>query len=144
MSTTFLVGVDGSAGSKRAAEYAAVRAAAEGAELLLLHVVDWSPYEVLTPEELESRPVDREEEIARARSEILQPLLDELTRDGLQLEGLVRHGHAAEMTCEVATDRNVDQVFCGRRGRSRLSALLFGSVSGGLVQACPVPVTVVP
>ena len=144
MSTTFLAGVDGSDGSRRAVEFAAKRAAAERAKLVLVHVVDWSPYEVLTPEELESRPVDREHEITRAREEILEPMAAAIAEHGLDVELIVRHGHASETVCRLAEELGIDQVFTGRRGRSKVSAFLFGSVSGGLVQACPVPVTVVP
>ncbi len=57
MSTTFLVAVDGSEGAERGAHFAAARARAEGARLHLLYVVDWSPYDVLTPRELQTRPV---------------------------------------------------------------------------------------
>ena len=51
---TFLVGVDGSEGAQRAAQFAAKRARAEGFLLILAHVVDWSPYEFLTPEEVQA------------------------------------------------------------------------------------------
>ena len=145
MSTTFLVGVDGSDGSRRAALFAAERARGEGARLLLVHVVDWSPYEVLTPQELESRHVDRQREIDDSTREILGPLVEAVKQGGdLEVESLVRHGHAGEVICQLAKDRGVTQVFTGRRGRTKLGALLFGSVSGTLVQVCPVPLTVVP
>ena len=144
MQTVFLVGVDGSDGARRAAEYAARRAQAEGAQLILAHVVDWSPYEVMTPEDMDSRPVERQKEIDEALGKILQPLAKHLATFGVEAELVVHHGHVAECMCEIARERNVAQVFTGRRGRSRLSSLLFGSVSGSLVQVCPVPITVVP
>ncbi len=142
--TTFLVGVDGSEGAQRAAQYAAKRARAEGALLIIAHVVDWSPYEFLTPEELADRPIELREEIEEATSGILQPLADELGGDGLEIELEVVHGHPSERMCELAEEREATQVFTGRRGRSRVVRLLFGSVSGSLVQMCPVPITVVP
>lgn len=142
--TTFMVGVDGSDGARRAAEYAAKRAKASGARLVLVHVVDWSPYELLTPEELSSRHVEHEEEVAEALAKILQPLEDAIAGEGLQIEKMVRHGHATERLCELAEELGADQLFTGRRGQSRVKALLFGSVSGSLVQMCPVPITVVP
>ena len=141
---TFLVGIDGSEGAKRAARYAAKRARSEGVVLILAHVVDWSPYEFLTPEELSERPVEHREEVDAAMAGILQPLADELAGDGLKIEMEVVHGHPSERICELAEERKVDQVFTGRRGRTRVVALLFGSVSGSLVQICPVPITVVP
>lgn len=142
-STTFLVAVDGSDGAKRATRFAAERARASGARLHLLHVVEWSPYEVLTPRELEGRHVEREREIERARTELLEPLSEQFGK-GLEVIGEVRHGHPAEIICEVAKEVGAIQVFSGRRGRSKVQNLLFGSVAGSLVQTCPVPLTVVP
>lgn len=143
MTTTFLVAVDGSEGSRKAARFAAERARQEGARVVLVHVVDWSPYDVMTPDELAARHVEREEEIREARKRILEPLAAELRELGVEPELMVRHGHAAETICEVARELDATQVFAGRRGRSKLGALLFGSVSGSLVQICPVPLTVV-
>ena len=142
--TTFLVGVDGSDGAQRAAEYGAKRARAEGARLILAHVVDWSPYEFLTPEELSERPVEHQEEIEEAMTGILRPLEEAIGGSGLEIETMVKHGHPAERLCDLADELAVDQLFTGRRGRSRVASLLFGSVSGALVQMCPVPITVVP
>lgn len=140
----FLVGADGSEGARRAAQYAARRARSEGAKLILAHVVDWSPYEFLTPQDLGERPVEHRKEIEKATSGILQPLADELGGDGLEIELVVLHGHPSESLCKLAEEHKADQLFTGRRGRSRAVALLFGSVSGSLVQICPVPITVVP
>lgn len=141
--TTFLVAVDGSEGSRRAARFAADRARASGASLHLLHVISWSPYEVLTPREIEGRSAEREQELQEVRRTLLAPLSDEIGQ-GLEVTGEVRHGHPAEVVCQVAGEVGATQVFAGRRGRSKVKALLFGSVTGNLVQTCPVPLTVVP
>jgi nucleotide-binding universal stress UspA family protein len=141
--TLFLVAVDGSEGSMRAARFAAARARAEGARLHLLHVIEWSPYAVLTPRELETRHIEREKEIARAHAEVLEPVAREVGA-GLQIHAEARHGHPLELLCEVAQEVGATQLFSGRRGRSTLKTLLFGSIAGGLVQSCPVPFTVVP
>jgi len=143
MSVTFLVGVDGSEGSRRAAEFAAERARRENARLLLVCVVEWSPFGTLTPEEQAERHVQREKEIASAEAQVLAPLRESLG-EGLEIESLVRHGHVAEVLCDLATERGAAQIFSGRLGRGRFKSLLFGSVAGSLVQVAPVPVTVVP
>ena len=140
--TVFLAAVDGSEGAGHAAAFAAMRAKAEGATLRLVHVVDWSPYEIIDVSEAAARPGEREEEIAKAEKEILGPLVAKLS-DGIKLETEVHHGHPSETIARLA-EKGVTQVFVGRRGRSKLTALIFGSVAGGLVQMCPVPLTVVP
>ena len=144
MTDTLLVGVDGSDGGKRAAEFAAGRAKESGARLVVAYVIEWSPYTFNTPEENEQRHKRREEEISRAESEVLRPLVASLKSEGIDAEGVVQHGHAAEVLSRMAQDRGARQIFIGRRGISQLKAMLFGSVAGSLVQISPVPVTVIP
>jgi nucleotide-binding universal stress UspA family protein len=144
MSNLLLVGVDGSECSRRAAEFAGERAKLMGAPLVLVCVVEWSPYTIYTHEELETRNRDRHEEIRQAEARILGPLAEALRSKGLEVETMVRHGHAARVLIDLAKDLNACQIVIGRLGRSRLTELLFGSTASNLVQASPVPVTVVP
>ena len=144
MSDRFLIGVDGSAGSRRAVEFAAAQARAAGARVVAAYVIEWSPFTFNTPEENEQRHRRREEELARARAQVLDPLVSELQTAGLEVEGLVRHGHPAEVLAGLAQELGASQIFVGRRGQSKIASLLFGSVAGTLVQIAPVPVTVVP
>jgi nucleotide-binding universal stress UspA family protein len=144
MADLYLVGVDGSEGSRRALDFAAERARLAGAKLLLAHVIDWSPYAVLPPQDLAQRHHQREEEIANATRVILEPLLAQARALQVEAEALARHGHAGGTLAEIADERGAKQIFVGRRGVSKVKALLFGSVSVGLVQVSTVPVTVVP
>ena len=144
MSETLLIGVDGSESSHRAVEHAAAHARAAGARVVAAYVIEWSPFTFNTPEENEQRHQRREEELARAHSQVLDPLVARLAAGGLAAEGVVRHGHAAEVLAGLAGELGASQIYVGRRGQSRLTSLLFGSVAGALVQVAPVPVTVVP
>lgn len=144
MSNTFLVAVDGSAGSIRAADFATERALAGKAKLILAYVIEWSPYSFHTPDELAERHKRREEEIARARSTVLDPIAKTAKDKGADVEVVVHHGHPSQTLVELAQERAATQMFIGRKGESRMASLLFGSVAGTLVQTSPVPVTVVP
>ncbi|NNG04543.1 MAG: universal stress protein [Inquilinus sp.] len=144
MTEILLVGVDGSAGGARAADFAAGCAKAVDARLVVAYVIEWSPYSFNTPEENEQRHKRREEEISRAETEVLTPLVASLGKAGVKAEGVVRHGHAAEVLSTLAGEYKASQIFIGRRGLSKLKAMLFGSVAGSLVQISPVPVTVIP
>jgi nucleotide-binding universal stress UspA family protein len=144
MANVILLGVDGSPCSERAAEMAAAHSQATGAKLLVAHVIEWSPYTFNTPQENEERHKRRDEEIARAEAHIVRPMVDRLRGAKAQAEGLVRHGHAAEVLSMLAREHDAKQIYIGRIGQSRLRELLFGSVAGSLVQISPVPVTVVP
>ena len=144
MSDCYVVGYDGSAASDRAIEFALDRAVASGASLVIAHVLEWSPYSFLTPEELEERHKRRKEEMARAESAILEPLKTSLANKGVGIETVIRYGHAADVLNAIAEERKAAQIFLGRTGQSGLAARLFGSVAGSLAQTATVPCTIVP
>lgn len=144
MSGLYLVGVDGSSCCGRALHYAAERARASGGSLLVAHVVEWSPFSFNTPQENEQRHKRREEELDRAHEQIIDPILAELREQGLEAEGVVRHGHAADTLAGLAKERDATTIIVGRHGTSKLRAKIFGSVAGSLVQVADRPVTVVP
>lgn len=139
-----VVGVDSSDASRRAVEYAAGQAKLRGAEVILAHVVPWSPYSFQTPEENEARHVRRQEELDAARSQILEPLAAVARDNGAEVQLVARHGHPAEELSRIAVETAGTHVVVGRTGESKIRQVLFGSIPGQLVQICPVPVTVVP
>lgn len=144
MTDTMLVGVDGSDSGRRAVDFAMARAKASAAQVVVAYVIEWSPYTFNTPEENEARHKRREEEVERAQTQVLDPLVATLRDSGVAVDSIVRHGHPAEVMCGLANELGATQIFIGRRGMSKVAALLFGSVAGSLVQIAPVPVTVVP
>ena len=142
MSKSYVVGIDGSEGSIRTAQYALAQAEKAGASLKVVHVLEWSPYSFLTPEELEERHKRRQEELERAKSAVIAPMLEKLGGDNV--EGEVRYGQIAEVISNYCDEIGADQSFVGRHGGGGLTSRLFGSVPGVLVQISNVPVTVVP
>lgn len=145
MAQTMVVGIDGSEGSRRAATCALERAESAGAKLFLVYVIDWSPYTFNTAEENEQRHKRREEEIDKARSAVIDPLLRDLRSSAkTEVEGVIRHGKSSRVLIDVAREVDASQIFVGRLGESDPPSILFGSVASHLMQASPVPVTVVP
>jgi len=144
MSDTFLVGVDGSEGSLRAAQFASDRAKRMGARLVVVFVIEWSPYSFNTPEENEQRHKRREQEINTATNKVLNPMLESIREAGVETEGIVRHGNIADVMIDLAKEHNAISMFIGRLGEASLKSKLFGSVTSNLVQMSPIPVTVVP
>ncbi len=140
----FLVGIDDSECSRRALEFAQQRARVFNSRLILVYVIEWSPYTFNTPEENEQRHKRREEEISLAHSSVLDPALSALKGAGIEAEGIVRHGNVADVLNGLAVEHNADQIVVGRVGASGLTSLIFGSVTSKLVQVAAVPVTVVP
>ena len=144
MSQTIVVGYDASASGNRALEFALNEATSKGANVLIAHVLEWSPYSFLTPEELEERHKRRGEELARAEQAVLGPVVEKAKASGVATETELRYGHIAETLCNIADEKSASQVVIGRTGHSELASRLFGSVAGTLAQASPVPVTIVP
>lgn len=144
MTETIVVGYDGSDSAARALEFAAALAKSNGASLTVAHVLEWSPYTFLTPQELEERHARRTEELKRAESSVVAPVLEKLSAEGVTATADIKYGHIAETVCKIAEDCNASQVVIGRTGHSSLTTRIFGSVAGTLAQVAPVPVTIVP
>lgn len=144
MSSKIVVGLDGSASGERAVAYARKMANLIGAcELVLVHVIEWSPYTFQTPEENEMRHKRREEELAQATSRIIDPAVAALKKEGFTVRGVVRHGDVADLLNKVAEVEGADQIIVARASEAGLVQRIFGSSTVSLVTHASVPVTVV-
>ncbi len=144
MTQVLLVGTDCSECSHRAVDYAVKWARLANLHLYVVHVIQWSPFTFNTPQELEERHMRREEELARAHSQIIDPIVADLRSKGVDAEGVVRHGHPAETLSALANELDATNIIIGRKGESLIKTKLFGSVASTLVQISDNPVTVVP
>ena len=144
MSEKYVVACDGSSASGRAVKVAVEQAKLSGASLLLVHVLEWSPYSFLTPEELEERHKRRNEELKRAEKALVEPLIASLTSEGIDASAIIRYGHVTQTLADIAEKEGASQMFIGRTGQSTLSKIVFGSVAAAMAQIAPVPCTIVP
>jgi nucleotide-binding universal stress UspA family protein len=144
MSAKFIVGYDGSEAARRALDFAVGRVKLQGGTVVLVHVLEWSPYSFLTPSELEERHKRRTEELERAEKALIAPVLEKVRADGVEAESKIRYGHIAETICKIAEEMGAVQIVIGRNGHTRIGSRIFGSVAGHLAQAAPVPCTIVP
>ena len=145
MSELYLVGVDGSDGSRRAVHFAAESAQRTGARLLIAHVIDSSPGSALVPQAPELKVGLQEADLELATARMLDPMAAEARGLGchaVEVEAL--HGHPASALAELAAERQARQIFIGRHGHSRVHEILFGSVLLSLAHKSGVPVTLVP
>jgi nucleotide-binding universal stress UspA family protein len=122
-----LVGTDGSDGAGRAVELAARLSRDLKASLKIVHVVT-----------VDDPPLDERNDhasMARRRAEAIGAT-------DVQPESLAGND-IAESIMEVAGRDEVDLIIVGKRGRTRLTGLLLGSVSQRLVSAAQCAVIVV-
>lgn len=144
MANPIVAAYDGSPAGRRAVDFALAQARAAGASLVVAHVLDWSPYSFLTPDEVAERHKRRGEELARAEKAVMAPLLADLKASNVTVKSEIRYGHVAETLCDIASAHGASQIVIGRTGQSTIVERLFGSVAGSLAQIAPVPCTIVP
>lgn len=144
MATTVIVGIDGSDPSKRAVDYAVSLAQVQKVDLVVAHVIPWSPYSFNTPSENESRGGQKKAEIQAATSQIIEPAVEAASSSPCKVTPIVRHGDPVDTLVQLARDFDATAIIVGRTGDSRVKRALFGSIPGHLVHESTIPVTVVP
>lgn len=144
MSTKLVIGLDGQSSGERALEFGTKLAGQIGScELLVVYVIEWSPYSFQTAEENAQRHKRREEEISLAQERVVDPALAQLKAAGIEATGMVRHGDVADTLNAVAKKEGAAQIVVARSTDKSLSKRIFGSSTATLVMEATVPVTVV-
>ncbi len=144
MTQALLVGTDCSECSNRTLDQAVQWAKMADLPMVVVHVIEWSPFSFNTPQENAERHKRREEELERAHSKIIEPILQRLHAEGIEAEGIIRHGHPAQTLDAVARELDAAHIIIGRNGQSAIKSKIFGSVAITLVQIADRPVTVIP
>ncbi|SER52011.1 Nucleotide-binding universal stress protein, UspA family [Tranquillimonas rosea] len=140
----FVVAYEGGGGGSNVLDYAIARAKKEGAELRLVHVLEWSPYQFLTPEELEERHARRNDEVRRAQAHIIDPAIEKARTAGVTATGDLSYGSVVPLVAKAAKSCGASMIFVGRSGSDSIGARIFGSVPLGLAQIASVPTVIVP
>ena len=137
---TYLVAIDGSEWSKRAADKAVKLAKQTGADIQFVSVISTSEYQsVLKTDQKPS------EDLKNATfTSMLAPLETEYENSGVTIKCLVLWGHPVESIHKHAKSEHIAMIFMGRRGRSKVIDLLLGSVANGIAHTAGVPVVLVP
>ncbi|EEX09741.1 UspA domain protein [Ruegeria lacuscaerulensis ITI-1157] len=144
MTTKIVIGLDGTETGERALEFAKNLAKLiGGCELIVAYVIEWSPYTFQTPEENAQRHKRREEEIALAKSRVVEPAVAALKAEGFNARGVVRHGDVAETLNAITVENGASQIVVGRASADGFKKRIFGSSTQNLVMHADVPVTVV-
>jgi len=144
MTIKIVVGLDGEGSGDRALAYGIRMANLIGdCEILVVYVIEWSPYSFHTPEENEQRHKRREEEITMANDRVVHPALTTLKEAGVKASGKVRHGDVADTINRVAGSENAEQIIVSRSSEGGFTTRIFGSSTANLVMSAKVPVTVV-
>ena len=141
MTSTYLivVGVDGSAGGRRALQWAAHEAATRGGAVQAVIAWSWDG--------LEYGPIaaTRPQEEAGRAGRLLDSEIKELiaqSGSSLPVAGEVVEGRPADVLC--AAGRKADLLVLGSHGHSRVRHTVLGSVSEECIRKAACPVVVIP
>ena len=131
-----VVGVDGSAGGRRALRWAVAEAAARGGAVQAIMTWTWD-------DETPPRPSTPAEEERRLTEEILQRELDSVALPaGVVVAAEVVQGHAPLVLATAA--RDADLLVLGSHGHGRRHHSILGSVAESCVRNAVCPVVVIP
>jgi nucleotide-binding universal stress UspA family protein len=137
---TIVVGVDGSASSRAALNWAAAEAAEHGADLLAVNV--WE-HTLLPPAGSVSVSEHYVPDTSqRTTDELLQVIKEELGEDPpVPVQARVRQGRPAKVLIEESADAEL--LVVGKRGHGGFAGLVLGSVSHHVVSYAKCSVVVV-
>ena len=139
-----VIGLDGHGSGDHALAFAKDLASkTTDCELIVVYVIEWSPFSFQTAEENAERHKRREEEIAIAMERVVNPAVASLKEAGLSARAIVRHGDVADTIDDIAHKEGASQIIVARSSAGGLTSRLFGSSTANLVMHARVPVTVV-
>lgn len=131
-----VVGVDGSASSNKALEWAATQAEKTGAALEIVTSWQW-PQSYGVP-----LPLTEDFDPAAVAKQVNSAAFDLVRKDhsGVEVRSSIAEGHAGQVLTEMSAD--ADMLVVGSRGHSEIVGLLLGSTSEYCVAhgQCPVVV----
>jgi nucleotide-binding universal stress UspA family protein len=134
-----VVGVDGTAASRRAVQWSAELAAAVDAQVVALHVVvrSWLI-------ELGALQIDTTELLARVRAQLTEEWTEPLRDLGVRYTTTLVEGDPATELLAAVTTRHADLVVIGGTHHSGVRDALLGGTAHRVVNRCAIPVVVVP
>lgn len=139
-----VIGLDGQSTGEKALAFAKnLSDRSDGCELIVVFVIEWSPFSFQTAEENEQRHKRREEEISVALERVVNPAIQDLEAAGYTARAIVRHGDVADTIDEIAHSEGATQIVVARSSSGGLTSRIFGSSTANLVMNARVPVTVV-
>jgi nucleotide-binding universal stress UspA family protein len=140
----YVVGVDGSEWSSRAADRAIKLAAQTDADVSLVYAFEYNKGNPLATRGIIPDAIDKNLEEENIITTILQPMIDNAASPTVTVKCNVLWGEPVEKIHEFVKVEKATMVFVGRRGRSRFADLILGSVANKLAHHSGVPVVLVP
>jgi len=137
-----VAGVDGSSTSVQAAEAAIALAAAGGAEVILVHVLDDALARDLAALTSDGPEAVRQR-LESQGDEILRDLCARAARREVACSRRIESGDPPHVIDEIAREVGADAIVVGKIGRRGVRRWMIGSVTRRLIEITHVPVVVI-
>jgi len=126
--------------NQKAFAFALAQAREFGAKLILFHA-----YDTLVVAASETSGIRYYDYAAAARAEKsqLEPIAEQVRKQGVQCEVIVRPGLAADQILSYARDHEIDRIVMGTHSPGAFGKLLVGSVAEAVLRTAKVPVFIV-
>lgn len=126
--------------NQKAFAFALAQAKEFGADLILFHV-----YDTLVVAASDTAGVRYYDYAAAARAEKgqLEPMAQQVRKQGVQCEVIVRPGLAADQILAFTREREIDRIVMGTHSPGPIGKLLVGSVAEAVLRTAKVPVYIV-
>lgn len=148
MHKKILLPIDNSEPSQRAGEYAISEADLDGADIIVLHVIDTHYLNSLPQRDLREK-LDKEfrMEGKEAVEKFEKKIEDEKCAGNcknVKLITMIKEGKPEEVILEIAKDEGVDQIIMGKSSKEGLERVVVGSTAEKVVRGTEVPICIIP
>jgi nucleotide-binding universal stress UspA family protein len=137
-----MVAYDFSDYSKAALEFAVELADELKSNLMIVTVINQREVDALRRAEMEGSGVSVDQFIRdnkKDRMNRINDILEELSTKQLSIEIKIKIGVPFRELIQAVKDSGVDLVVMGRKGRSNLAGILFGTTAEKMFRHCPAP-----
>ena len=143
-----LLPVNNSGSAERAGEYAISTSGFEGADIIVLNVIDTYYLNSLAQRDLREK-LDKEfREEGKDALEKYEKKIEEKQCAGncknVKLITMIKEGKPEDIILKTAEEEEVDEIIIGKSGKDQIERFFMGSTTERVVRGAKVPVSVVP
>ncbi len=137
----YLLAVDGSEYSKKAAEKAMELAVSTTVGVTVLNVVN---EQIVMPtwHDPEISDMIRNKSFEEAE-DLVNKIKEDLVKNGVKVNTVIKHGNVAEEICNEASSGEYEMIIMGNRGLSGIQRVIVGSVTNKVLHCASVSVYIV-
>jgi nucleotide-binding universal stress UspA family protein len=142
-----LLPIDGSEASERAGEYAISTASLNGADIIVLNVIDTDYLKSLPQQDLREKLDEQLREEGKEAVEKFKKKIEDEKCAGncknINLITMIKQGKPENVILKTAEEEGIDQIIMGKSGKHGIEKFIVGSTTERVVRGAKVPVNVI-